>query len=348
MSDFKFTAFFWGSLLFFALFQSTTAGILKCTDPVVRKEWRKLTSQEKGEYLSAVKCLHSIPAKTCESTPGAVSRFDDFQGIHIRQTNYIHFVGHFQPWHRYFVATYERSLREECGYVGAQPYWDWALDTTDLASFLAAPVFDSEAFGGNGPYVENGTIVGLVAPGRTGGGCVQDGAFKDLVIHLGPKTNIDRNDQCLTRDFNPPIALRCITSAMVAKALSQTNFGWFDKVVQGGITPAEITYHGGGHLGVGGELGTIADIYASPGDPLFYLHHCNLDRLWWKWQSQDLEVRLKDISGPIKQFDFPFGNGTTGGNVTLAFQINLNELSGNVTLAEVMDIKGGTLCYDYE
>jgi tyrosinase len=29
--------------------------------------------------------------------------------------------GHFALWHRYFTATYERYLREACGYKGAQP-----------------------------------------------------------------------------------------------------------------------------------------------------------------------------------------------------------------------------------
>jgi hypothetical protein len=29
--------------------------------------------------------------------------------------------GHFILWHRYFVATYEKALRNECGYEGGQP-----------------------------------------------------------------------------------------------------------------------------------------------------------------------------------------------------------------------------------
>ena len=32
------------------------------------------------------------------------------------------FQGHFLAWHRYFVAAYEKALREECSYDGAQPY----------------------------------------------------------------------------------------------------------------------------------------------------------------------------------------------------------------------------------
>ncbi|KAH8147820.1 uncharacterized protein LAJ45_08286 [Morchella importuna] len=349
MANFKFTALVWGSLFVFALLQlSEAATIKKCSSPIVRKEWRALTAKQQQKYLSAVKCLQNIPAKTCAAVPGAISRFDDFQGVHIRQTDFIHFVGHFQAWHRYYLATYEKSLREECGYTGAQPYWDWTLDSASNATFLAAPVFANSAFGGNGPYVENGTVVGLEGvTGRTGGGCVPNGSFKDLELHLGPGTNLERNNQCLTRDIAFPIILKCLTATAVDKALAAENYQAFDMEAEGGTTPEAFTYHAGGHLGIGGAYGTIADIYASPGDPLFYLHHANMDRIWWMWQSQDLATRLTDISGPIVQFGYPFSNNTSGGNVTLDFKIHLNELAGNVTLEQMMNIKGGDLCYDY-
>jgi len=35
----------------------------------------------------------------------------------------------------------------------------------------------------------------------------------------------------------------------------------------------------------------------SPGDPIFFLHHAWLDRLWWTWQSQDPANRLNEIGG---------------------------------------------------
>ncbi len=36
----------------------------------------------------------------------------------------------------------------------------------------------------------------------------------------------------------------------------------------------------------------------SPGDPLFYLHHTWLDRLWWLWQAEDPSERLSEVKGP--------------------------------------------------
>lgn len=36
---------------------------------------------------------------------------------------------------------------------------------------------------------------------------------------------------------------------------------------------------------------------SSPGDPLFYLHHTWLDKIWADWQARDKAKRILDISG---------------------------------------------------
>ena len=41
----------------------------------------------------------------------------------------------------------------------------------------------------------------------------------------------------------------------------------------------------------------MLDPVASPGDPIFYLHHTWLDKLWWDWQKED-KKRLSEIGGP--------------------------------------------------
>ena len=40
--------------------------------------------------------------------------------------------------------------------------------------------------------------------------------------------------------------------------------------------------HGGVHVWVGGAMGSVP---TSPADPIFWMHHANLDRLWWQWQN---------------------------------------------------------------
>jgi tyrosinase len=82
---------------------------------------------------------------------------------------------------RYFVYGYEKALRDECGYNGSQPYWNWFSHTNDLTKH---PVFDGTAtsMGGDGLYVKhNGSAGGkgtIALPSGAGGGCIKDGPFK--------------------------------------------------------------------------------------------------------------------------------------------------------------------------
>lgn len=71
------------------------------------------------------------PITPSSLVPGAMSRYDDFVATHINQTLSIHATGNFLSWHRYFVWTWEKALREECGYQGYQPYWNWGKSAQD-------------------------------------------------------------------------------------------------------------------------------------------------------------------------------------------------------------------------
>jgi tyrosinase len=101
---------------------------------------------------------------------------------------------------------------------------------------------------------------------------------------------------------------------------------------------------------------------SSPGDPVFYLHHTWLDKVWWDWQALNPSSRLYDMSGVNTQRanttlnDVPGGNGTRGepdftgdpGNITtLDHSLSALGLYPNATIRDVMDIGGGYLCYEY-
>lgn len=82
----------------------------QCKDPIVRKEWRTLSAEEKRSYLAAVDCILTTPSHTPPSnTSGVRSRYDDLLYTHIQQTFSVHYVGHFLPWHRYLVAAHEHN-----------------------------------------------------------------------------------------------------------------------------------------------------------------------------------------------------------------------------------------------
>ncbi|OSS48079.1 hypothetical protein B5807_06615 [Epicoccum nigrum] len=316
------------------------SSVKTCMNPPKRMEWRQLSIPQKKSYIDAVLCLSRKEAKS--GINSTVNRFDDHQAVHMEQKPQIHWVGHFILWHRYFVATYEKALREECGYDGGQPYWDWSLDA-EPQNEASTRIFDSEifqpdtGFGGNGyRVVATPEQNRLNITGSTGGGCVMNGPFALPNFNLNVPI-----PHCLTRDFVPWILNRMADSKLVEEVLAQPDYTSVARTIEKmkSFDPSNI--HASGHFGVGGILGTMGNAAESPGDPIFYLHHGNLDRIFWAWQQKDLETRLNQVGGPVEPLDY------SGKNVTLDFTVNIGALAGDVTLKDLLDTEGGTLCYKY-
>jgi tyrosinase len=72
-------------------------------------------------------------------------------------------------------------------------------------------------------------------------------------------------------------------------------------------------------------------------DPIFYLHHSQLDRLWWLWQQRDLQNRLHDYNG----------EGDSDRNVTLQDTLPLAGLDEDITVLSIMGTESGGMCYRY-
>ncbi|KAF3914326.1 Tyrosinase [Arthrobotrys entomopaga] len=329
-----------------------------CSKSYVRKEWRTLTLIERFEYLFAVNALMVMPNRTPASiAKSAKNRYDDLVATHIQQTFMVHYVGSFLPFHRYFTWTFEMMLRNEVGYTGPFPYWDWHLDTgKGEQAFLNSPIWDPIlGFGGNGPYIQATAEQALGAvPGRSGGGCVQNGAFQNMKVNLGPTNIMDGPSRCLSRDFSFYFSNRYLQKNQTLLTLKAKDFYSFDQVVEGGPSFEASGVHGGGHYGIGGLFGIMGDLYVSPGDPSFWLHHANLDRVWWSWQQLNWPARKTDISGPTAIMDYNNYNVNPpvlqqSPNTTLSAPLNLGYAdlaSGPVTVGDVMDISN--LCYSYD
>ncbi|KAJ8520002.1 hypothetical protein ONZ45_g3148 [Pleurotus djamor] len=207
------------------------------------------------------------------------------------------------------------------------------------SSIAASPLFNPLfGFGGNGLHVPgyngphgNDTDV----PGWTGGGCITDGPFASYNLSIGPGTH--NTNHCLTRAFNP-FSLPYLRSEKIASTLTQETYELFRIDLEGLPIAPTLGVHDAGHLAVGGEM---YEVFSSPGDPIFYLHHANIDRIWWIWQSKDLKKRLKDISG---RTTIPPPHS----NVTLDYELEMDILAPTVRIRDVMDIRTKPLCYTYE
>lgn len=94
-------------------------------------------------------------------------------------------------------------------------------------------------------------------PDRSGGGCIPDGPFANLTIHMGPGPSTAYNAWCVRRDFVPSQFVKAASVEAVKAAVEgYKDFGAFS---QG----TEVTMHSAGHLGVGGLYGVLTDVWAS-------------------------------------------------------------------------------------
>lgn len=84
-------------------------------------------------------------------------------------------------------------------------------------------------------------------------------------------------------------------------------------------------------------------------DPVFFLLHGQVDRLWAAWQAHD-RANAHAIGGGLTQDlagldQFPAGKGVP---VTADTIIDLSKLGPNTPISELFDTTGGYLCYTYD
>ncbi|KAL2861237.1 tyrosinase family protein [Aspergillus lucknowensis] len=326
-----------------------------------------LSTTERRNYIDAVWCLRGRPSTLPNdgAYPGVRDRLDDFVAVHINYTNVIHKNGVLLPWHRHYIHLWETALRTECGYAGGVPYWDWTL-TQDLAS---NPIFNTASdstdgidtsLSGDGTYnateqaLRDPTIASL--PEGHGGGCVKAGPFKDFPVHLGPFTfgqayahaplpdnAFAYNPRCLQRNLQPAVVEMYNNADIVRRMLSAPDIDAFLRLLDpsaAGVMGA----HGGGHDAVGP---TMADVFASPQDPVFMLHHAMVDRVWAGWQGNggaaEREARLLALNGTAV-INNPPGEALVTPETVVEFGV----LDRPRKLGELMDVGSAEYCYRYE
>lgn len=79
----------------------------------------------------------------------------------------------------------------------------------------------------------------------------------------------------------------------IPSILAETSFSSFTSLLEG--------VHGGVHVWVGGAMSSIP---TAPADPIFWMHHANIDRLWWVWQTSPAGAgKNPGLSGPAAVMD---------------------------------------------
>ncbi|MGF1550795.1 MAG: tyrosinase family protein [Sphingomonadaceae bacterium] len=176
----------------------------------------------------------------------------------------------FLPWHRGYLAHFEAIVADAvAGLAGpadwALPYWDYSepLSANPAARRMPAEFLDRQV---------NGSPNALWAPrARSTNG---DFGLEDWMVSLDALRFANFTDAAVNRisGFGGPV----------------TGFH-----AGGGDNGAlESLPHNLLHVQIGGRNGYMSFPDTAALDPIFWIHHCNIDRLWEVWRNQGPRFRV--------------------------------------------------------
>jgi tyrosinase len=160
---------------------------------------------------------------------------------------------YFLPWHRAYLLSYERAVRQLTGNNDfALPYWDWTLDRQMPPAFVD-PMFNGQT----NPLFESqrdATPTDSLADSTVGPGIINTILAQTPFETFGTSRPVGQNNH---------------------------DQSWINCEFCGTMGTMEQTPHNGVHVFVGGIMAQANSAL----DALFMMHHCNLDRIWWLWNQ---------------------------------------------------------------
>ena len=297
-----------------------TAKVGASSGPVaVRKDVKDLTPAEQQAYVAAVLKAKATPDPAAPTH----SLYDSFVLDHVlafRCTNSWHQDGSwagaahhsptFLPWHRELLARFEQMLRDVSGdETMTLPYWDW----TDSVS--TAAVFSADFMGGNGDPAQEWVVMD---------GPFRKGQWQITVQDPKPmlKGVADPNPYLVRRFgsfMGQPISLPTVGDVALALGVgsydrapfnaASSPAGSFRTALEGWSDPTPVVcedgwlnqghtagsphrLHNAVHIYTGGiwmDGGKMVEgtvVYnTAPNDPVFFLHHANIDRIFAAWEQ---------------------------------------------------------------
>lgn len=224
----------------------------------IRKDANTLSSQERAEFVAAVFELKRSGV------------YDQFVLRHaLTPMADIHRSSAFLPWHRRFIWDFERELQRVSGNPDlGLPYWNWPSGGEN------ASMWNDDLLGGDGNALT---------------GVVETGPFREGEWSVINSSGVDTGP--LTRFFgrSSPQVSRLSTQAEIDQVLAITPYDsppWqagsapsFRDQIEGWSGP---NLHNRGHVWVGGSMLPMT----SPNDPVFFMHHCMVDKVWHEWQQR--------------------------------------------------------------
>ncbi|MFD6316307.1 tyrosinase family protein [Streptomyces nigra] len=297
---------------------------------LVRKDAKDLSAKEKRDFVNAVLKLKA----TASPFRSGLSYYDQFVVWHQSLMScdpsdptmkMPMMMGHagpaFLPWHRLYVRLFERALQQVSHRPIAVPYWDWS----DPAS--TAAVFSPDLMGGTGdpskgfavttgPFRQGKWKLTIMPQGREANSATE---YITRNVGAGPAESLPKASDIRTaltaprydvapysQDSDPRVSFRNALEGFFPGAvkMSCSQEGVMESDFDPSVPP---TMHNQAHAWVGGfvgfteqglpRLGTMLQISVSPNDPVFFLNHSNVDRLWAQWQATHCGITYEPASG---------------------------------------------------
>lgn len=165
----------------------------------------------------------------------------------------------FLPWHRAYLYRFERALRDT-GHDVMLPWWDWTKTRDVPKAFKDKTRPD----GSPNPLFSARIDELALAQGR------RSSEARTRILAEMPET--------VRRPGQPPTRLP--TRPQIDLILEvHEHYEVFRSDLE--------DYHGNVHMWVGGHMSSLA---FSSYDPIFWAHHCMIDRLWRIWQLKHPEA----------------------------------------------------------
>lgn len=161
----------------------------------------------------------------------------------------------FLPWHRAYLLRFEQALRDT-GHDVSLPWWDWTR-TREIPA-----IFKEEKDGDGSPNPLHSSSISELA--RRQGARSEEEETRWLAGF----------EETVRRPGRP--GTRLPTPAEIEYTIAKhRQYDQFRSEIE--------DYHGNVHVWVGGHMGNLP--FASF-DPIFWAHHCMIDRIWRIWQLE--------------------------------------------------------------
>lgn len=186
---------------------------------------------------------------------------------------------YFLPWHRMYICYLERIVRQVSGVpTFTLPYWNYSAEAQTIHGVLPTQ-FRQQS----------------------------DPAFGSLFVS---KRNVadpscSEPDTCFS-DVNAgqPID-KFVAGALDLDALKETSYSSPDPngPIMGFCRALSLGLHGNVHVLIG-DIQNMGSVRWSASDPIFWMHHCNIDRLWASWNRAGHQNNASTPNFKAKQFIF--------------------------------------------